>query len=93
MKSLNLSVIVSTAVLLFSGTVNAEETSLKNVHQNFAKRPYHQPLPDSAYQKQNEFEGATLVTEDKDDAKAEVSKHKQLRINMLGQRPYVEDIR
>lgn len=98
MKSLNLSVILSTAVLMLSGTVNAEETnaeetSHKNVHQNFAKRPYHQPLPDSAYQKQNEFEGATLVTEDKDEAKAEVSKHKQLRINMLGQRPYVEDIR
>lgn len=93
MKSLNLTVIVSTAMLMMSGAINAEETSTYQAQQNFAKRPYHQPLPESAYQKQNEFEGATLVTEDNDEAKADVSKHKQLRINMLGRRPYVEDIR
>lgn len=94
MKSLNLAVIVSTVVLMVAGAANAEDTYTKNVHnQNLSKRPYHQPLPDSAYQQSNEFEGATLVTEDNVAEKAGVSKHKQLRINMLGQRPYVEDIR
>ena len=50
MKSLNLAVILSTAALMLASVANAEETYTKNVHnQNLSKRPYHQPLPDSAY--------------------------------------------
>lgn len=90
MKTLNLAVLVSAVTLLISGLASAE-TSSKNIqHQNFAKRPYHQPVEN---QKPSDFEGATLVKEDAPIGKDNVSKHKPLRINMLGQRPYVEDVR
>ncbi len=89
MKSLNLAVI-SISALLVSGVANAEDT-MNNINQNLSKRPYHQPVVEK--EKSNDFEGATLVTEDEATQKDTVSKHKQLRINMLGRRPYVEDVR
>ena len=90
MKSLNLAVIVSSAVLLVSGAVQAEDAYIKNVHnQNLSKRPYHQPLADSAYQKENEFEGATLVRGELSEDETAVNKHQQvLRMNQLSKRPY-----
>ncbi|MES2500940.1 MAG: hypothetical protein V4605_01090 [Pseudomonadota bacterium] len=90
MKNLNLAVIVSAAVLMVSGTVNAEDTYTKNVHnQNLSKRPYHQPVPDSVYQKANEFEGATLVRGELSDDENAVNKHQQvMRMNQLSKRPY-----
>lgn len=88
MKSLNLAVIVSTAVLMASGVANADP--YKNGHnQNLSKRPYHQPLPDSAYQKADEFEGATLVRGELSEDEAAVNKNQQvLRMNNLSKRPY-----
>jgi hypothetical protein len=89
MKSLNL-VAISISALLFTGLVSAEDVTT-NINQNLSKRPYHQPVVEK--EKSNDFEGATLVTEDEATEKDSVSKHKQLRINMLGRRPYVEDVR
>ncbi len=90
MKSLNLAVIVSTVALMVAGATQAEETYTKNVHnQNLSKRPYHQPLPDSAYQKSNEFEGATLVRGEVSEEQAAVNKNQQvMRLNQLSKRPY-----
>lgn len=90
MKSLNLAVIVSSAMLLVSGAVMADSTYTKNVHsQNFSKRPYHQPLPESAYQKANEFEGATLVRDQlNEDGNAAEQKQQAQRLNNLSKRPY-----
>jgi len=90
MKSLNLAVIVSTVALMMAGAVQAEETYTKNVHnQNLSKRPYHQPLPDSAYQKGNEFEGATLVRGELSEEQIAVNKNQQvMRLNQLSKRPY-----
>jgi hypothetical protein len=88
MKSLNLAAI-SISALLFTGLASADVTT--NINQNLSKRPYHQPVVEK--EKSNDFEGATLVTEDEATEKDGVSKHKQLRINMLGRRPYVEDVR
>ncbi len=90
MKSLNLAVIVSTVALMLAGAAQAEETYTKNVHnQNLSKRPYHQPLPDSAYQKSNEFEGATLVRGEVSEEQAAVNKNQQvMRLNQLSKRPY-----
>jgi len=88
MKSLNLAAI-SISALLFTGLASADVTT--NINQNLSKRPYHQPVVEK--EKSNDFEGATLVTEDEAAEKDGVSKHKQLRINMLGRRPYVEDVR
>lgn len=91
MKSLNLAVIVSSAVLLVSGAVHAEDAYTKNVHnQNLSKRPY-QESPSAS--KTDDWEGATLVPEDSGAEKPAMSKHKQLRIHMLGRRPYIEDVR
>ena len=90
MKSLNLAVILSTAALMLASVANAEETYTKNVHnQNLSKRPYHQPLPDSAYQKGNEFEGATLVRGELSEEQTAVNKNQQvMRLNQLSKRPY-----
>ncbi len=91
MKSLNLAVIVSSAVLLVSGAVHAEDAYKKNVHNqnNMSKRPYAQPLPESAYQKSNEFEGATLVRgEVSEDGNAVDQKQQAQRLNNLSKRPY-----
>ena len=90
MKSLNLAVIVSTVALMVSGLASAQDAFDKNVHnQNFSKRPYAQPLPESAYQKANEFEGATLVRgEVSEDGNAIDSKQEAQRLNNLSKRPY-----
>lgn len=91
MKSLNLAVIVSSAVLLVSGAVHAEDAYKKNVHNqnNMSKRPYAQPLPESAYQKSSEFEGATLVRGELDADGNAVNKNNQVqRLNQLSKRPY-----
>ena len=90
MKSLNLAVIVSTVALMFAGAANAEDTYSKNVHnQNLSKRPCHQPLPDSAYQKSNEFEGATLVRDELSEAEVAVKKNQEvMRLNQLSKRPF-----
>jgi hypothetical protein len=90
MKSLNLAVIVSAVALMVSGLASAGDAYNKNVHnQNFSKRPYAQPLPDSAYQKGNEFEGATLVRgEVSEDGNAVDQKQQAQRLNNLSKRPY-----
>jgi hypothetical protein len=91
MKSLNLAVIVSSAALLVSGFVHAEDAYQKSVrNQNLvSKRPYAQPLPESAYQKANEFEGATLVRgEVSEDGNVVDSKQQAQRLNNLSKRPY-----
>lgn len=91
MKNLNLAVIISTSLLLVSGLASAEDTTTKNINQNLSKRPYHQPVVEK--EKSVDFEGATLVTDGETTEEETVSRHKQLRINMLGRRPYVEDVR
>jgi len=89
MKSLNLAVIVSTAALILAGAANAEETYKQSHHQNLSKRPYSQPLPDSAYQKTGEFEGATLVRGELSEQELTANKHKEvMRLNQLSKRPY-----
>ena len=91
MKSLNLAVIVSTAALLVSGAAFAEDTYKKNAHnQNFmSKRPYAQPLADGAYEKNNEFEGATLIRGEIEENESALNKNVQVqRMNQLSKRPY-----
>lgn len=91
MKSLNLAVIVSIFALLVSGAAFAEDTYKKNAHiQNFmSKRPYAQPLADSDYEKNNEFEGATLIRGEIEENESALNKNVQVqRINQLSKRPY-----
>jgi hypothetical protein len=51
-----------------------------------SKRPYQQAPADPALNKKENFEGATLI----DESAETDGKHKQMRLNMLGKRPYVE---
>lgn len=91
MKSLNLAVVVSSAILMVSGAVHAEDAYKQSVHnQNMmSKRPYAQPLPESAYQKSNEFEGATLIRGEGEADESALGKNKQVqRLNQLSKRPY-----
>lgn len=91
MKSINLAVIVSAATLLLSGLAHAEDAYQKSVrNQNLvSKRPYAQPLPESAYQQADTFEGATLVRgEVNEDGNAVDTKQQAQRLNNLSKRPY-----
>lgn len=90
MNSLNVAVIVSAVALMVSGLASAEDAYTQNGHhQNFSKRPYAQPLPASAYQKADAFEGATLVRgEVNEDGNAVDHKQQAQRLNQLSKRPY-----
>ncbi len=91
MKTLNLAVIVSTLVILASGFAHGDDGKHNIGHQNLSKRPYHEVLPESAYDKQEQWEGATLID---DNVKSRGSASnmdaiKKININMLGKRPYM----
>lgn len=90
MRTINLAVILSAVALMASGLANAEDAYKQNVHnQNFSKRAYAQPLPESAYQKADGFEGATLVRgEIGEDGSAVDQKQHAQRLNNLSKRPY-----
>lgn len=85
MKSIKLALIVCSTLIVAATSAIAQDDYVKNAHsQNFmSKRPYHQPLPDSAYENKKEFEGATLVSEDES-----ASKNQTLRMHMLSKRAY-----
>ncbi len=87
MKTLNLVAVVSSVLLLGASVAQADVGYNKEVHnQNFAsKRPYQQVLPESAYNKADKWEGATLISESKSDKGI-----KQINLNMLGKRAYME---
>ena len=92
MKTLNAAVLASALMLLATGHVMAEEVTKKGYsnHQYSGQRPYMKaPAQDEV--NNGKWEGATLVT-DEDAAATEknAAKHKQMRLNMLGKRPYME---
>lgn len=90
MKASKIVVALSATLLLASGLAQAE-SEYKQSHQNnfTSKRPYSQPLPDSAYQKDDQWEGATLINKE-DRAAGQPTRQQQMRINMLGKQPYME---
>ncbi len=90
MRAFKLAVVLSSAVLLASGLAQAESKFDKSTHQNqfISKRAYQQPLPDSAYQKDVQWEGATLVNEIDGEEQNRLNQQKTLRVNMLSKRPF-----
>lgn len=95
MKSINLAVIVSSVMLLVSGYAVAESAYNKNFsNQNLSKRPYQAAPQDKVYGADDQWEGTTLRPEGVVDDGAAVSKNsstlKQLRLNSLGKRPYMD---
>lgn len=88
MKKLQLAVTIAAALLLATGVAQANDKNHVG-NQNLSKRPYHQLPDESAYNKGNDWEGATLVKE-QDRAEAGPTQYQRLRINMLGKQPYME---
>lgn len=93
MKSLNLSVIITSAILLASGLAHAKGQDHHNAHnQNFiSKRPYHEPVTNNTNTSKigDEFEGATLEKEELDEnERAAIRNLKVLRMNQFSRRPY-----
>lgn len=80
---------LATALLFVAGAAQSGDDHVKNgADQHISKRPYHEAPVDSA-NKNEEFEGATLVKEAESE-KAGPNKYQQLRIRMLGRSPYME---
>ena len=90
MKSVNL-VGLAVALLLITGAVQAGDDKAQNViNQNLSKRPYQEAPAESTANKAENFEAATLVKGENTEQEVGPSKYQQLRIRMLGQRPYME---
>ncbi|WP_020184138.1 MULTISPECIES: hypothetical protein [Methylotenera] len=77
---------LAAALLLTTGIAQAGDDKANNViDQNISKRPYQAPNEPAANKADN-WDGATLV---KEEAKTGPTNYQQLRIRMLGQRPYM----
>jgi hypothetical protein len=89
MKSKSLITLISAAALLVAGTTHAEGNFKNNAHhQNFiSKRPYQQVVTNSDQKKDQQWEGATLISDQASDDVVAGSRH-TLRLNMLSKRPY-----
>lgn len=85
MKSLNLTLAVSSLILLTAGAAQAQES-----YQNhfMAKRPYQAAVENSSLQKDTTWEGATLIKGQLNMDEAAQEKHNVQRVNMLSKRPY-----
>lgn len=92
MKSTNLIATVMTALFLATGVAQAGDGDNQNIiQQNLSKRPYQEAVPsDAQTNKADDWDGATLVKEHGDEKKAGPTQYQQLRIRMLGQRPYMD---
>ena len=84
MKTINLAMLLFITTLMASGLAQAKDKNDVN-NQNLSKRPYQQLPDESAYSKEEGWEGATL--KEKESGPTEYQK---LRINMLGKQPYLE---
>ena len=82
---------LAAALMLITGAVQAGDDKAQSfINQNLSKRPYQEAPAESTANKAENFEAATLVKEETADQKVGPSKYQQLRIRMLGQRPYME---
>lgn len=88
----NISLIgLAAALMIASGATQAGEDKAGNViNQNLSKRPYQAAPGDSEAKKADNWEGATSVSKEAGGEKVSPTQYQQLRIRMLGQRPYME---
>jgi len=91
MKSLKIAVILSAVILSVSGLAQADNTERLN-HNFMSKRGYQAPVENNKSTKADEeFEGATLVPENENSFDSKNERNlKQLKINSLSRRPYME---
>jgi hypothetical protein len=91
MKSQNLFGATLVALLLAGGVAQAGDDGAHDIaNQNLSKRPYQAPVNDATANKAEQWEGATLVKEEAAEDKTRPNQYQQLRIRMLGQRPYMD---
>jgi hypothetical protein len=90
MKTLNIAAIISTAVLLGAGAADAADAFQKNAfnHHFIAKRPYQQVVVNNTQQRDQQWEGATLIANPESIDEANLNQQNKLRLNMLSKRPY-----
>lgn len=90
MKASQFVVALSSAVLLASGLVQAEPANDTNTYHNqfVAKRPYAQPLAESANQTDRQWEGATLIQNADAGRENALSRQTTQRVNALSKRPF-----
>lgn len=91
MNSLNAAVIVSSFALLFSGMAQAKDSSYNNAYQNVSKRPYQHVLQHDSQAHANQWEGATLQTNQNDD-QSDIQKAnsiRQINLNMISKRSFM----
>jgi hypothetical protein len=91
MTSLKLAAIVGALMLSVTGLAQADATDRLN-HNFMSKRAYQAPVENNKATKADaEFEGATLVPEDENSVESKNARNlKQLKINSLSRRPYME---
>ncbi len=77
--------------LLFAVSVTyaGEDSDGNIINQNLSKRPYQEAPAASSANKADHWDGATLVKEAPGEKKASPTQYQKFRINMLGQRPYM----
>lgn len=86
MKTLNITAIFTSILLLAATTAYADSTEKHNINQqNLSRQPYKQtPAKDQV--KGEDFEGATLISESVEADK----KNRQLQLHRFDRRPYME---
>jgi hypothetical protein len=86
MKTLNITAIVTSALLLVASAAYADSNEKHNINQqNLSRQPYKQtPAKDQV--KGESFEGATLINESAETEK----KNRQLQLHRFDRRPYME---
>ncbi|MDP3609858.1 MAG: hypothetical protein Q8R74_12355 [Methylophilus sp.] len=85
MNTLNLTVAVSSLILL---TLGAAQAQVSNQNQFMAKRPYQAAIENTAQQKDVQWEGATLIKDEGSVNEVALEKRNILHVNMLSKRPY-----
>ncbi|MDP3087923.1 MAG: hypothetical protein Q8M99_07085 [Methylotenera sp.] len=88
MRTLNIAAIFSTAVLLAAGAAHAEDAFKKNDynHNFMSKRPYQAAVANTVQQKDQQWEGATLIASPV--VEEDLNNQSKSRLNMFSKRPY-----
>lgn len=89
MKSNRLISITALTLMLGAGLVQAGDDS-HIMNQNLSKRPYQAAPSDSKADNADQWDGATLVKDVEREEKAGPTQYQKFRINMFGQRPYMD---
>lgn len=89
MKTTSLISVATFALMLVTGVAQAGNDN-DVMNQNFSKRPYQASTCDAKADNADQWDGATLVKDVERDDKTGPTQYQKFRINMFGQRPYMD---